>query len=100
MVSFDCRKICTTMGKVIFSQASVCLQGVLCPGESLPRKVVSVRGLSGGSRSRGVCLCPGGASVRETNLLYGKERVVRFLLECILVWFKVGLKPTIQSLVL
>ena len=78
----------------------VSVRGCLCPGVSLSGGSLSMGvlcpgvSLSGGSLSMGV-LCPGGSlsrgvSVREIPQTespppYGNERVVRILLECILV---------------
>ena len=74
-------------GKVMFSEAFVCPQGVLC--------MISLPAWPGGSLSKGgLCpwgLCPGGGSlfwgvsVGGRQLPYGKERAVHILLECILV---------------
>ena len=92
------------------------VQRVLCLGGSLSRGVsvrgISIQGISvqgvlclGGSLSRGVCLvgfCPGGlcpgsflsrGSLSKETPLYGKERAVLILLECMLVrifklWYK------------
>ena len=59
--------------------------GVLCPGVGVFARGVSAQGqggsLPGGGRSQ-----PRGVSVRETPPTYGKERAVRILLECILVF--------------
>ena len=94
-------------GKVIFSQASVghsVHRGGLCPGEVSVRGGFLSRGWGkvsvwGGSLSRGwgegLCLegsLSGGVSLRcrqrpdrDPPPLYGNERAVRILLECILV---------------
>ena len=80
----------------------VSVQGVLCPGGLFPGASLSRGSLSSGSLSRGVSvqegLCPGrslswgisvqGVSVRKTSpQTGGNERVVRILLECILVMY-------------
>ena len=58
--------LCPGLGGVSVQDWGISVQGVggLCPGVSVQRVV----------------------SVRETPLLYGNERAVRILLECILVW--------------
>ena len=83
------------------SQSGGSLSGVLCPGGSLSRWSLSSGSLSGGLCPEGLCpgvsvqgglcpggLCPGEFFVRETPRQrppYGNERVVRIVLECILV---------------
>ena len=83
------------------SSRGVCVQGVSVPGDLSPGDLSP-----GGSFQGGLCLgdpCPGGSlssgvsiqrgvlvqgiSARETPLPYGKERVVRILLECIVLEF-------------
>ena len=96
-----CYRPQTKFAQVMFSQVSVCPQGglSLCPGVvsvqggSLSRGV-SIQGslsrgsLSGGSLFRGISACwvsvHGGLCHGDT--LYGNERAVRILLECILVF--------------
>ena len=85
---------------VSLSGGWVSVQGVSVQWESLSRRVsvqrgslcgVSVLGsLSEGSLSRGGSLCPGGSLLRRPpgqrpHPLYGNNRAVRILLECIVV---------------
>ena len=83
-VSVQGRGLCPGEGSL--SRGGVSVQGGLCPGEgSLSRGGVSVQG-------RG--LCPGEGSLSRGGLCqwdppYGYVRVVRILLECILVNWRI-----------
>ena len=79
----------TKFAKVMFSQVFVCTRGGSLSGGSLSRWSLSGGGVLGGlSRLGG--LCPGwGVSVQGGSLSrippYSNERVVRILLECIII---------------